>query len=842
MAHLKKRLGQAGVDLSNPRLNESFVLIGTPLPPLDKTKDANEFVPLWKQEVRDEQGRRRLHGAFTGGFSAGYFNTVGSKEGWTPSTFKSSRNDRNKGKTMRPEDFMDDEDRAEMQESRKLVDMDEVAESHRGHGMAVDETDTITAALANMLPPVNESIGAQLLKKMGWKPGQGIGPRLTYEQLKRRSEQDGTPLPAVDDAEAVKHTYAPRDTKLLTVVRKDDFHGLGYTPAGSLRASQTASTSSGPRISAGFGLGALNEADEDDLDVYDSGLTSGSRRLAFEAGEEDEDDRKPSKADAQGRPKVQSAGFFKNGAPLLGGFVVAEVPVPAPPTFEPPVVPQSWNPDPNLVWNSESAPPTGNEPISHQEWKKGVSADERGKILGETPLPTATRSIWDYISAKDRERIQGIKENKDGGSQPTAPPPVYIVKVPPIEPATAKAALLGFQPFKDDPAKQSRYTAYLKAQASSSAIDLQAAPGQSIEDFNNELESFAKAAQIFKPMSAAMQSRFRTSSTIEVAKKQQEGLYQPTDEAYAAHETKAEQDTKMEVEETPKQHAAKMGMFGAMTREQTDWLPMKLLCKRFRVPQPKIAAAEEVADDSSASNLYGASVEQEPVSMEVETSSASNAIRVVAAGEGTEDGGKRDLTNIGLGEDDTQGRDTLTYERPGMDIFKAIFASDEENSDNEEENVDINDLARPPVEANTKPRPAMQIVEPVDLSTFKPVFVSRSGRDPKREDGEKKTKKKSKPQPTMSFMDDDEGGLTVIPTAKKRKRDKDGDAKSSKKRKDKDEAKSTSKAPVTTYEEDDDEMWVEKEIVPAPRVAPKPPDMPSRVETTNRRPKAADFL
>jgi hypothetical protein len=32
-------------------------------------------------QVKDEKGRRRLHGAFTGGFSAGYFNTVGSKEG-----------------------------------------------------------------------------------------------------------------------------------------------------------------------------------------------------------------------------------------------------------------------------------------------------------------------------------------------------------------------------------------------------------------------------------------------------------------------------------------------------------------------------------------------------------------------------------------------------------------------------------------------------------------------------------------------------------------------------------------------------------------------------------------
>ena len=78
-------------------------------------------------EVRDEQGRRRLHGAFTGGFSAGFYNTVGSAEGWTPSTFVSNR-DRAKlqavpgadggpdaealgaQRPQRPEDFMDEED------------------------------------------------------------------------------------------------------------------------------------------------------------------------------------------------------------------------------------------------------------------------------------------------------------------------------------------------------------------------------------------------------------------------------------------------------------------------------------------------------------------------------------------------------------------------------------------------------------------------------------------------------------------------------------------------------------------------------------------------------------
>lgn len=49
-----------------------FVLYGTPLPQVDEhTRDDGSFVPVWKQEVTDERGRKRLHGAFTGGFSAG---------------------------------------------------------------------------------------------------------------------------------------------------------------------------------------------------------------------------------------------------------------------------------------------------------------------------------------------------------------------------------------------------------------------------------------------------------------------------------------------------------------------------------------------------------------------------------------------------------------------------------------------------------------------------------------------------------------------------------------------------------------------------------------------------
>ena len=58
-----------------------------------------------KDKVYDENGIRRFHGAFTGGFSAGYFNTVGSEEGFTPTGFISSRKQRVEFKQYTKEDF-----------------------------------------------------------------------------------------------------------------------------------------------------------------------------------------------------------------------------------------------------------------------------------------------------------------------------------------------------------------------------------------------------------------------------------------------------------------------------------------------------------------------------------------------------------------------------------------------------------------------------------------------------------------------------------------------------------------------------------------------------------------
>ena len=49
---------------------------------------------VFQQEARDDQGRKHFYGAFTGALkesSVGYKGTVGSREGWAPKEFVSSR-------------------------------------------------------------------------------------------------------------------------------------------------------------------------------------------------------------------------------------------------------------------------------------------------------------------------------------------------------------------------------------------------------------------------------------------------------------------------------------------------------------------------------------------------------------------------------------------------------------------------------------------------------------------------------------------------------------------------------------------------------------------------------
>ena len=165
---------------------DTFASFGTPFEILEEDAPRKKAVPIHEQIVTDTEGRRRFHGAFTGGFSAGYFNTVGTKEGWQPSTFVSSRSKKMEQRAQRPEDFMDEEDIGEFGIAPKRITTKEkfsVSDRESQSRKRVVEADDALRVipgepvLQDLVLPVKMSVGVELLKKMGWKEGQGIGPR-----------------------------------------------------------------------------------------------------------------------------------------------------------------------------------------------------------------------------------------------------------------------------------------------------------------------------------------------------------------------------------------------------------------------------------------------------------------------------------------------------------------------------------------------------------------------------------------------------------------------------------------------------------------------------------------
>jgi hypothetical protein len=140
------------------------------------------YVPRGKRQLR-------LHGAFTGGFSAGYFNTVGSREGWTPQTPHepdSTENDNTTKKNSTQEDA-DNEDRKHQQQQRLEDFMDEQDHNEWGGPIALHQAYQATVgdgigaigasntagafdeAFSLQMPTAN--IGLRLLRLLGYRDG-----------------------------------------------------------------------------------------------------------------------------------------------------------------------------------------------------------------------------------------------------------------------------------------------------------------------------------------------------------------------------------------------------------------------------------------------------------------------------------------------------------------------------------------------------------------------------------------------------------------------------------------------------------------------------------------------
>nr|XP_008512273.1 PREDICTED: G patch domain-containing protein 1 [Equus przewalskii]XP_014588667.2 G patch domain-containing protein 1 [Equus caballus] len=620
--------------------DEDLVSYGTGLEPLEEGERPKKPIPLQDQTVRDEKGRyKRFHGAFSGGFSAGYFNTVGSKEGWTPSSFVSSRQNRADRSVLGPEDFMDEEDLSEFGIAPKAIvttddfaskTKDRIREKARQLAAATAPIPGATL-LDDLITPAKLSVGFELLRKMGWKEGQGIGPRV--KRRPRRQKPDpgvkvyGCALPPGgsegsededDDYLPENVTFAPKDVTPVDFTPKDNVHGLAYKgldprqalfgtsgehfnlfgegPEGASNLLGDIGVNKGRKLGISgqaFGVGALEEEDDDiyateTLSKYDTVLKD----------EEPGDGLYGWTAPKQYKSQKESEKDLRYVGKILDGFSLASKPLSSKKIYPPPELPRDYRPvhyfrpvvaassenSHLLQVLSESAGKPMHDPGTHSRHQ--LNASKRGELLGETPIKGSATSVLEFLSQKDKERIKEMKQATDlkaaqvkarslaqhaSGSraQPLPADVGHCSWHVALSGGTATTRASSFKPFAKDPEKQKRYEEFLvnMKRGRKDALEQCLDPSMTEWERGRERDEFSRAALLYVSSHSTLSSRFTHAK-----------------EEDDSDQVEVPRDQENDVSD--KQSAVKMKMFGTLTRDTFEWHPDKLLCKRFNVPDP----------------------------------------------------------------------------------------------------------------------------------------------------------------------------------------------------------------------------------------------------------------
>ncbi|XP_071423742.1 G patch domain-containing protein 1 isoform X2 [Pithys albifrons albifrons] len=617
---------------------EDLAGYGTALQPLLEGERIKKPVPLQEQTVKDAKGRyQRFHGAFTGGFSAGYFNTVGTKEGWTPSAFVSSRQKRADRTTLGPEDFMDEEDLSEFGIAPKDITTtddfaskakDRIKEKARQIAGVVAAIPG-TTAFDDLIGPSKITVGVELLRKMGWKEGQGIGPRVKRKPRRQKPDPTvkiyGCALPPglsegsedeEDEYQPENVTFAPKDVMPVDLTPKENVHGLGYKgldPSQALfgvsgrehlnlftgGSEETSNLLGDLRHSKGrklgitgqaFGVGALEEEDDDiyatdTLSKYDTVLKD----------EEPGDGLYGWTAPKQYKSKKRPEREFKYIGKILDGFSLASKSSTPVKIYPPPNLPRNYRPvhyfRPVVAAGGENSrvqkaleESTGRlQSDPAQPSRHALDAAQRRERLGETALKGPAPSVLEYLSEKDRERLKEVKQASEQQMKAKVVAQQSQNRFQPAPPEDdshkwqmllggqlANAGSSDFKPFAKNPEKQKRYENFVKSLKQGEKVDTLERfldPNMTEWERGREQEEFVRAAAFYRSSSSTLSSRFTRAK-------------------YEDDVDKVEVPRDQENDLDDKETAVKMKMFGKLTRDKFEWHPDKLLCKRFNVRDP----------------------------------------------------------------------------------------------------------------------------------------------------------------------------------------------------------------------------------------------------------------
>jgi hypothetical protein len=410
-------------------MSRPLILVGTRIEEDSKDDRKRKFVPVHEQTVVDEHGRRRFHGAFTGGFSAGYFNTVGSAEGFTPQQFRSSRADGKLAQSAQQQDvkqFMDAEDFAEfgMQEG-VVANAQFTAIGNNNNTNNNKRTATVVAASAPFVPdellqPARHGVGVNLLRTMGWRDGDGVGAKKARHRVVAAAEDDPDRLLATFE-------FAPRSVPVPEFALKNDRRGIGFDPYTNAADVRTAAerrrefnrtdertqegmrtrltmanavTGAEDRFSMrGYGIGALDDdnADEDAdlyhhaaLETYDIDLNPEQQqhRIEQDARKRARDAARDSSSGAHNKNATArllledvdrntlNAQRCSDGLPPLKGFRLAARTTEKEIHFPPPKVPPQYN-------GMHIFGPNDERPEDLATFKRRVTPQQRADLLSD---------------------------------------------------------------------------------------------------------------------------------------------------------------------------------------------------------------------------------------------------------------------------------------------------------------------------------------------------------------------------------------------------------------------------------------------------------------------------
>nr|CAD7207400.1 unnamed protein product [Timema douglasi] len=230
-----------------------------------------------------------------------------------------------------------------------------------------------------------------------------------------------------------------------------------------------------------------------------------------------------------GPPEVPSARRHEAG--VLEGFIKSSRPVSLKKHFPPPVLPRQEPPQ-HQAHRSRFEP----APEKRGLQRHALSANDRATILGEAPQPDDDKRLAEAAA----RLTEGLAKTVPSGQ---------------------------FKPFLAQPDKQRRYEHFLALGKKDGLSRLQPV---NMTEWESERErgEFEQAARLYKPLSAAMSERFVSATHPD------------------SSNPLVEVEKTTSLEDADLRAAARLKMFGRLTRIKTEWQPSSLLCKRFNIPEP----------------------------------------------------------------------------------------------------------------------------------------------------------------------------------------------------------------------------------------------------------------